>query len=193
MFLVSAWAGLSMSRGVGSQLCFLLARSLSSWSPITASWRPTARAALSLILKESHTMISNSSGVKKEKHKTWFCTQSPPKNSSHKVCCLRCDLSKLYYHYYDGCVPEVHVKRGTRVHLTRSSLEGHDTTRLSRLLHHLVFWEPGLCKVFMLLHVRENACMTDNGSTVRGCLSVILASLPTFINRLCKYWVMWPG
>lgn len=36
-------------------------------------------------------------------------------------------------------VPEIHVKLGARVHLTRSSLEGDDTTRLSCLFHHLVF------------------------------------------------------
>lgn len=36
-------------------------------------------------------------------------------------------------------VPEVDVKQGVSVHLTRSSLEGHDTTRLSCLFHHVVF------------------------------------------------------
>lgn len=53
MVLVSARAGLSMWRGVGSQFGRLLAHSRSSWSPITANWCPKARAALSLILKDT--------------------------------------------------------------------------------------------------------------------------------------------
>lgn len=105
------------------------------------------------------------------------------------VCCCCC-----CYEQSDLCgvcsVPEVHVRQGTSVHLTRSSLEGDDPTRLSCLFHHLVFWEEEsvLCKLFILAHVRESEAWMDNGSTVWRCLCVILARLPTFINKLCKYW-----
>lgn len=54
MILVRAWAGLNPCRPVGSQFGLLPAHSLSSWSPMTASWRPNICAALSLILRLEH-------------------------------------------------------------------------------------------------------------------------------------------
>lgn len=57
MVLVSAWAGLSMCRGAGSQFGCLLVHSQSSWSPITASWWAKARAVLSLILNQENAEI----------------------------------------------------------------------------------------------------------------------------------------
>lgn len=56
MILVRAWAGLNTCRPVGSQFGLLLAQSLSSWSPMTASWRPNICGALSLILKLKHNV-----------------------------------------------------------------------------------------------------------------------------------------
>lgn len=60
MVLVSAWAGLSMWRGLGGQFGSLLAHSRSNLSPITANWRPMARAAPSLTLKEWQMWLNKS-------------------------------------------------------------------------------------------------------------------------------------
>lgn len=85
------------------------------------------------------------------------------------------------------------VPQGARVHLTRSSLEGDDTTWASCLFHHFVFWEH-ICKLFIscsrLLRTSTGQTMAPQPESV--CVLSLLR-LPTVNNKLCKYWLMWPG
>lgn len=118
-----------MWRGVGSQFCFLLARSLSSWSPITASWRPTARAVLSLILKESHTVFQiHHCGKKQKKSIKHDSVLNPPPKKNNPICL------KLYYYYYCMMLVYLRFTSNGGPESTSPGPAWRDTTRLGCLV-----------------------------------------------------------
>lgn len=188
MVRVSAWAGLRRFKGVGSWFGILLAYSRSSWSPIKANWRPQARATLSLILREEKAGVFRIHHKYGELNKNlFFIKLFLPKSQARAVCLFLVLIVEL------GQGRDYTVPQGARVHLTRSSLEGDDTTWASCLFHHFVFWEH-ICKLFIscsrLLRTSTGQTMAPQPESV--CVLSLLR-LPTVNNRLCKYWLMWPG
>lgn len=132
MVRVSAWAGLRRFKGVGSWFGILLAYSRSSWSPIKANWRPQARATLSLILREEKAGVFRIHHKYGELNKNlFFIKLFLPKAQARAVCLFLVLIVELGQGHT--------VPQGARVHLTRSSLEGDDTTWASCLFHHFVF------------------------------------------------------
>lgn len=126
MVRVSAWAGLRRFKGVGSWFGILLAYSRSSWSPIKAN--------LSLILREEKAGVFRIHHKYGELNKNlFFIKLFLPKSQARAVCLFLVLIVEL------GQGRDYTVPQGARVHLTRSSLEGDDTTWASCLFHHFVF------------------------------------------------------